>query len=260
MLKMKNILTAVCLLFSTVIFAQDRSLFTKHLFIKNGDTMPYRMLLPKNYDGLKSYPLIIVLHGSGERGNDNEAQLSHGTEAFLNGRARDSFPAVVIFPQCSKNGWWSNTKVTEQKGEERFEFYEGGDATKDMKLLMALVKSTIKNHHVNKQMVYAGGLSMGGMGTFELVRRMPKTFAAAFPICGGANPATAKKLKHTAWWVFHGGKDDVVLPKYSQQMVNALKAENAEVKFSLYPNDNHNSWDSAFGEKELLPWLMSHKK
>ena len=104
------------------------------------------------------------------------------------------------------------------------------------------------------------GLSMGGMGTFELVRRKPATFAAAVPICGGAHEATAKGLRKTAWWIFHGAKDDVVPPHYSKIMADALKKQKANVKFTLYPDANHNSWDPAFAEKDLLPWLFSHKR
>ena len=98
---------------------------------------------------------------------------------------------------------------------------------------------------------------MGGMGTFEIVRRNPKLFAAAFPICGGAHPAIASKLKKTKWWVFHGGKDDIVLPRYSEEMVKALEGVKATVKYTLYPNANHNSWDPAFAEPGLLSWLFS---
>lgn len=101
---------------------------------------------------------------------------------------------------------------------------------------------------------------MGGMGTFELVRRMPGIFAAAFPICGGANPATAIQLKSTSWWIFHGAKDNVVPPFHSENMVNALKKAGASVKFTLYPEANHNSWDSAFAEPGLFDWLFSQKK
>lgn len=101
---------------------------------------------------------------------------------------------------------------------------------------------------------------MGGMGVFELVKRMPKTFAAAFPICGGANPVTASRMKKTSWWIFHGAKDDVVPPHHSEDMVAALKKANAKVKFTLYPNANHNSWDSAFAEPELLSWLFTQYK
>ena len=101
---------------------------------------------------------------------------------------------------------------------------------------------------------------MGGMGTFEIVRRNPNLFAAAIPICGGANPATASKLKKTDWWVFHGAKDDVVPPHLSEDMVNALKKEKASVKFTVYPEANHNSWDSAFAEPDFLSWLFAQKK
>ena len=101
---------------------------------------------------------------------------------------------------------------------------------------------------------------MGGMGTFELVRRKPKLFAAAFPICGGGNISTAKKLKKTHWWIFHGSKDDVVPPELSKEMADGLKKVGADVKLTLYPDANHNSWDPAFAEKDLLPWLFSHKK
>ncbi|RYY00227.1 MAG: phospholipase, partial [Gammaproteobacteria bacterium] len=141
-----------------------------------------------------------------------------------------------------------------------FVFPVDGKPTIAMQLLMQLLKDLDRKYKLDDKRLYVGGLSMGGMGTFELVKRKPKMFAAAFPICGGANTATAKKLKRTSWWIFHGLKDDVVSPQFSQQMANAIKATGAEVKLTLYPNANHNSWDSAFAEKELLPWLFSHKK
>jgi predicted peptidase len=100
---------------------------------------------------------------------------------------------------------------------------------------------------------------MGGMGTFEVVNRNPNVFAAAFPLCGGANPATAKNIKNTAWWIFHGAKDDVVLPSHSQNMLTALQAEGASVGFTLYPHANHNCWDAAFAEPELLKWLFKQQ-
>ncbi len=100
---------------------------------------------------------------------------------------------------------------------------------------------------------------MGGMGTYELVRRMPKTFAAAFAICGGAHPGTAKHIRKTSWWLFHGLKDDVVLPIFTQQMEAALRKQRADVKATYYPNANHNSWDPAFSEPGLMQWLFSIK-
>jgi predicted peptidase len=243
-------------------FSQDKSMYQKHWFIRGGDTLPYRLLLPKNYDAAKEYPLILFLHGSGERGNDNEAQLVHGWKLFLQDSIREKYPAIVVFPQCAQNSYWSNIDfrydtITKKR---TFLFPTGGEPTTAMRLLIQLLDELEGNYKMDDDRMYVGGLSMGGMGTFELVRRKPKLFAAAFPICGGANPATAKKLKRPSWWIFHGLKDDVVPPELSQQMADAIKAKGADVKLTLYPNANHNSWDPAFAEKDLLPWLFSHKK
>ncbi|ANE49449.1 alpha/beta hydrolase-fold protein [Flavisolibacter tropicus] len=241
--------------------AQDFSLYQKKWFIANNDTLPYRILLPKDFQPTKKYPLVLVLHGSGERGSDNEKQLSHGANLFLNDTVRQDFPAIVVFPQCSENSYWSNVKITtDSAGKRTFNFQTDGEPTTAMHLLQRLVTSLTDNYPIDRKRMYVGGLSMGGMGTFELVRRNPKTYAAAFPICGGANPETANKLHKTAWWIFHGAKDDIVSPTFSEQMVDALKKHKAEVLFRLYPDANHNSWDSAFAEKDLLPWLFSHYK
>lgn len=244
-----------------IAMAQDLSLYQKKLYISGTDTMPYRLLLPDNYDATKKYPVIFFLHGSGERGNNNEAQLTHGAKLFLKEEVRKNFPAIIVFPQCAANSYWSNVEIkTDDRGKRTFEFQEEGEPTLAMKLVQELVGVIIKTYPVVKSQVYIGGLSMGGMGTFEIVRRNPKLFAAAFPICGGANPATAPKLKKVDWWIFHGAKDDVVPPYCSEKMVDALKYLKVSVKFTLYPNANHNSWDSAFAEPELLPWLFAQKK
>lgn len=247
-------------LFQTT-YAQDLSLYEKHLYLNKGDTLPYRILLPENYDASKKYPLILVLHGAGERGNDNEKQLVHGSRLFLRDSIRKNYPAVVVFPQCPANSYWSNVEITRnENGKRNFEFKRCGKPTVAMALAINLLHHLQQNYSLNKEQLYIGGLSMGGMGTFELVRRKPKTFAAAFPICGGANPKTARKLKNPSWWIFHGLKDDVVDPEFSKLMAAALKEKGADVKLTIYPEANHNSWDPAFAEKDLLPWLFSKRK
>ena len=258
---MKKIFALLLIIFSATLHAQNFSAYSKELFIQNNDTLPYRLLLPENYDASKKYPLIIFLHGSGERGNDNESQLSHGADLFLKDDIRKNYPAIIVFPQCPENSSWSNVSIkTDSSGKELFDFSPAGKPTTAMVLTEGMIKGLTQKYAVNKKQVYVGGLSMGGMGTFEIVRRNPKLFAAAFPMCGGANPSSAKKLKHTAWWIFHGAKDDVVNPAFSQQMADALTNIKADVKFTLYPNANHNCWDSAFAEPELLSWLFSHYK
>ena len=242
-------------------FTQDLALFEKHYFINNGDTLPYRLLLPENYDATKKYPLIIFLHGSGERGSDNELQLVHGAKLFLRDDVRKEYPAIVVFPQCALKSSWSNMMASMDKdGKRKFNFQEAGEPSTAMALLMELLKELPVSYGIKKKQVYAAGLSMGGMGTFELVRRNPKIFAAAIPICGGANTATARQLKKTNWWIFHGAKDNTVPPQLTQGMYEALLKQKAKVKLTIYPEANHNSWDSVFAEKDLLPWLFSQRR
>jgi predicted peptidase len=119
---------------------------------------------------------------------------------------------------------------------------------------MGCVAEFLQKPYVNKHRVYVGGLSMGGMGTFEIIGREPNVFAAAFAICGGDNTLNAKKYaKKVPLWIFHGGKDNVVSPDHSLVMVDAIKAAGGDPKFTLYPNDGHNCWDDAFAENDLLP-------
>jgi predicted peptidase len=261
----KLIITGIlglCLLFPFLSTAQNTSAFDRGTYINKTDTIPYRFLFPQNFDPTKKYALILVLHGAGERGNDNEAQLKYGTQLFLNDIIRAKYPAIVIFPQCSKNDWWSNTKVgTDSTGKYSFQFLEGGTPTPAMRGLLGLISEFLDKPYVDKHHVYVGGLSMGGMGTYEMLRRKPDVFAAAFAICGGDNSLNAKiYAKKVPLWIFHGAKDNVVSPDHSITMVNAIKAAGGDPKFTLYPNDGHNSWDDAFKEPGLIPWLFSHKK
>lgn len=242
--------------------AQVNSTFDRGSFINKTDTLPYRILFPKKFDPSKKYPLIIVLHGAGERGNDNEAQIKYGPKLFLNDTIRQNYPAIVVFPQCPKDGFWSNVKIEQNATTNKFvfNFQEGGEPTRAMTALLGLVDQMLDKPFVSKKQVYVGGLSMGGMGTFEILRRKPKIFAAAFAICGGDNTNNAEKYKKVPLWIFHGAKDSVVPFDHSQVMVDALKAAGADPKFTIYSNDDHNSWDDAFAEPQLIPWLFSHSK
>lgn len=240
--------------------AQDLSVYKKKVFVKNGDKMPYRMLFPKDYNPKEKYPLLFVLHGSGERGDDNESQLVHGSDLFLKEEVRNNHRAIVVFPQCAAGSSWTKVDVKGDIPNREFVFYEDSEPTKDMLLLEGLIKDIRKTYRIDKNRIYVGGLSMGGMGTFELVRRNPKLFAAAFPICGGANPKIAKKLSNLDWWVFHGEADNVVPEKLSAAMVKAMQDIGINVKYSVYPEVGHNSWDNAFSEPELVTWLFSKSR
>ena len=259
---MKTLLLAILvLLIEHGVTAQDKNLYEKHIFVYRGDTLLYRLLLPENYNPGKTYPMVLFLHGSGERGNDNEAQLTHGADLFLRDSVRKNYPAIIVFPQCAAQDSWANmSSKNDSSGKRIFQFKNNGKTTKSMWLVERLVRNIINLYPVTRKQLYVGGLSMGGMGTFEIVRRNPKLFVAAFPICGGADSSIAKKIKNVNWWIFHGAKDQTVDPMYSQIMARALQQEKASVMFTLYPEAEHNSWDNAFAEPGLLPWLFSNKK
>lgn len=257
-----SFLLAAALFLASALCAQDKSLYEKHWLIRGTDTLPYRLLLPKNYNAQKKYPLLLFLHGSGERGRDNEAQLVHGWKLFLQDSIRDRYPAIVVFPQCPASSFWSNVDISYDTVAKKriWNFPTNGAPSLGMQLLLELMKELPQQYKLDKKRIYVGGLSMGGMGTFELVRRMPKTFAAAWPICGGANPQTARQLKKPKWWIIHGLADDVVPPELSKNMADALVNAGATIRLNLYPGVNHNSWDKAFAEPDLMRWLFSNHK
>jgi predicted peptidase len=235
--------------------------YEKKEFVYNGNTLPYRILYPANYDKNKKYPLLLFLHGAGERGKDNEKQLVHGSKLFLKEENRKNFPAIVVFPQCPEESFWAVIKVDRTVTPAKFEF--DYTATPNWPLVAAneLVKKLSTDEAVDKKQVYITGLSMGGMGTFESVYRYPELYAAALPICGGGDVKNYdKRVAKIPFWVFHGAADAVVKPELSREMVDKLKSLKAEVKYSEYPGVNHNSWDNAFAEPEYLSWMLKHKK
>jgi len=240
-------------------FSQDLSLYEKkHFTSSDGFTLPYRILLPEDYKQGKEYPLILVLHGAGERGSDNEKQLVHGSKLFLDSLIRKKHKAIVVFPQCPENSYWSSV-VIDRTESLALDFDYSRPITPPLKASIELVNSLLKSERVDNRRVYITGLSMGGMGTFEAVHRYPDLFAAALPICGGGDTGRYKKVK-TPFWVFHGSDDAVVNVQYSKDMVEKLKDVGVKVKYTEYPGVNHNSWDNAFAEKDFLPWMMKRKK
>lgn len=254
---MKKIFTTNLLLLSVItLFAQ----FQPASFTINGNTLPYRIMFPENYDETKQYPLVLFLHGAGERGNDNEKQLTHGKQFLIDNFHRQN-PAIVIVPQCPATNYWSNVCRSEVNGKFEFIFGLYDTPTVAMQTLMDLVNYWVQSGYVNRSQVYVGGLSMGSMGTFELLWRMPQTFAAAFPICGGAD---VKKLhlfaKNTALWIFHGDADSVVPVQFSRTIYSELKKMGCDVRYTEYKDINHNSWDNVFQEKTLGSWLFHFKR
>ncbi|MFZ9687641.1 MAG: prolyl oligopeptidase family serine peptidase [Chitinophagaceae bacterium] len=248
------------LLISSSLNSQDKELFEKQLFISGEDTLPCRILTPINFDASKKYPLLIFLHGAGERGNDNKAQLTWGADLFLDSTNRIKFPAIVIFPQCPSNDKWSEYNKNSLKDSTGYEYSEVAAMRKSLKLVSDFIDTLLQSNQVDKKRVYIGGLSMGGFGTLELLWRRPQTFAAAFPICGATNPNKLKDYrKNLPIWIFHGDKDAVINVSNSRLIYGILKKTNPNAKYTEYAGVNHDSWKNAFAEPSLLSWLFAQK-
>ncbi|MBA3649153.1 MAG: dienelactone hydrolase family protein [Chitinophagales bacterium] len=230
---------------------------------QGNDTLRYRILYPQNYLPQKKYPLIIFLHGSGESGIDNENQLVHGGDLFLKKDVREKFPALILFPQCPPDSSWSyyETEIDTATHNEKLNFPYNDQPAYPERMLKRLIDSLIETGIADKERIYLGGLSLGGFGTYDLLIRYPKYFAAAFPIAGACNLSLmVKKGRHIPIWIFHGTRDDVVDPSFDRTLYMKLKKKNKELRYTEYPDANHNSWDSAFAEPELLPWLFAHHR
>jgi len=244
------------LTFSTFSFSQN-TLYQKKDFIFEGDTLKYRILFPENYDKDKKYPLVIFLHGAGERGNDNEKQLVHGSWLFTNAENRAKYPAIVIFPQCPENGYWAPVKDR----ANGFSYEPAKEPTKSLLLVKKLINQYSKNEPVDKRRIYILGLSMGGMGTYDMICRYPKTFAAAIPICGGVYTDRLKSVKKLPIRIYYGSADPVVSPQHSKNAYKTLKTFGSHnVEIFEYPGVGHDSWNNAFKEPDFLSWLFAQRR
>jgi predicted peptidase len=242
-------------------YAQELSLYQEKYFIRDGQSLPYRIMYPKDYDNTKPYPVLTFLHGSGENGGDNERQLVNGGSLFALDSVRNFFRAIVIFPQCPPDIMWTyftyRTDTTEPTGYV-FDFSFSSIATPPALLIKALLDSLVAGGTADQDRMYVGGLSMGGIGTYDFIQRYPGYFAAAFAICGGGDTRLAVNVaKKTSLWIFHGDKDELVDVKHSRLYHTALRRLGADVLYREYPGVRHNSYDYALKELNLLPWLLS---
>lgn len=221
--------------------------------------LPFRLIKPeiqpnstqvtKNNDK----QLLVFLHGSGERGSDNEAQLKHGRIFFE--RLAQENNTLVLVPQCPEKLSWHNGYSKTSKRGRTYSYPKKIKPNRVLDLLERLVDSVAQAENIAPSNLLIGGLSMGGMGTLELLRRRSQYYKRAFVICGGAHRKVARQIGDTPIWFFHGQEDEIVLPKYAQRLFRKLKRKGRETIFTLYPGVNHNSWDLAFKEQELIPWL-----
>jgi len=195
----------------------------------------YLLYLPSAYEKQdKNWPLMLFLHGAGERGTNIDLVKKHGPPKLI--AAGKHFPFIIVSPQCPRGQWWSVDDLD------------------------ALITEICERYRVDNNRIYVTGLSMGGYGTWSLAQKFPHRFAAIAPICGGGDPALASVIKDLPVWVFHGAKDKSVPIARSQEMVDALKKVDAKVKFTIYPEAEHDSWTITYSNPELYKWFLQHKR
>jgi predicted peptidase len=233
--------------------------------------MPYRLLKPKPYDAAKKYPLVVFLHGWGERGSDNRSQFSNWG-LFPNEAARRKYPCFVVLPQCPRNSFWfswAEDAAKRAEVEKNFPtsfwrvWAEGNQKERlagPNQVVLNIIAELVCDFSIDADRIYIGGISMGGIGTWDLITAKPDLFAAAFPICGGGDPAKADRLVSLPIWAFHGAADDVVLPDRSRVMIAAIKKAGGHPRYTEYPGVKHESWLNAYQEPDLLPWLFAQKR
>jgi predicted peptidase len=201
--------------------------------------LDYLLALPEGYsDDGAPWPLVLFLHGAGERGSDLEKVKTHGPPKLV--EAGQKIPAIVASPQCPQNSWWTN----------------------HLDALVALLDDLVARLNVDPERVYLTGISMGGYGTWALAALEPERFAAAAPICGGGSGvATAVRVSDLPIWAFHGEADPVVPVDESRRLVDAIQRRGGtRVKLTTYPGVGHDSWTQTYEDPAFWEWLFAQHR
>jgi predicted peptidase len=239
--------------------AKKGGAFEKRTFTgASGKELRYRLLKPKDYDpaGTTAYPLVIFLHGAGERGNDNELQLAEGVKEFAKPETRKKHPCFLIAPQCPEKQSWSKI----EKPDGHLTLMKTKQPTEATGLTLEVMDALSKEFRIDSKRLYITGLSMGGFGTWDLLVRYPDRFAAAIPICGGGIEDTAASFAKLPIWVFHGAVDPEVEVELSRHMVDALHKAGGKPGYTEFPDVGHECWELAYHNPDVLDWLFAQKK
>lgn len=221
---------------------------------KKNSSLPYRLLVPKNYDRSRQYPLILFLHGSDERGTDNRRQLFVGLHIFADEKKMDQFPCFIIAPQCPLEMKWVEVNW---KADTHLMPRTPSPA---MALSLGLVQELQKEFSIDPNRLYVVGYSMGGYGAWDAIQRCPDLFAAAVPVCGGGDETNASRITRIPIWAFHGALDQIVKVARSRNMINAIVMAGGTPRYTEYPTINHFSWGYVYGDLEMFQWLFNQKK
>ena len=266
LLSSKVCLLLVVLLAQTTLLAQgnkkhaaptfpDIALFEAKMHIEDADTLPFRLYRSVMAESVTDpVPLVVFLHGAGERGNDNKEQLRHCIRFFLDDTVTENYPFLLMVPQCPNEKRWVNTdwRLPEHQME--------AEPTSQLRGVMNVIDSLSSNGVIDSTRIYICGISMGGFGVWDALQRYPGTFAAGIAVCGGGDPAYADRMKDTPVYIFHGQTDKLVKFSRSAQMYDALRTVgNTKAVFISYPKLGHLCWDEAFSTPGLFYWLFSKR-
>ncbi len=231
-----------------------RDRFEPRVFGDGTSELPYRLLVPRDYDSRERYPLVLFLHGAGQRGNDNVRQLEHGVLGFATNVRMARHPAFVVAPQCPAGLQWVDTPWSAPSHTMPPE------PSEPLRLVVELLGALREEFSIDPERVYVTGLSMGGFGTWDLLQRHPERFAAGVPICGGGDPAHAETLAHVPLWAFHGDRDTIVRVERTREMIDAIENAGGEPRYTELPGVGHGSWDAAYTDDALYTWLFSQTR
>lgn len=221
----------------------------------NGVAVPYRELMPTDASEDNKYPLVLFMHGAGERGDDNLAQLRHGAGMFTSPQNMEQYPAIVLFPQCSADKYWIWDKP------ERPAWGTPQPLSSSIEAVMELLDGYLASGKVDLSRVYVMGISMGGMATFDIITRYPGIFAAAIPICGAVDTTRfSEDNNDVKVRIYHGDMDDVVPPVNSRNAYYAMKKVGYEVSLREFCGVGHDSWNPAFNTPGFLEWLFNQHR
>lgn len=223
---------------------------------KDGLKLNYRLMIPEGYtdSGTEQYPLVLFLHGAGERGDDNLKTLIHGTRDFASETNRKKYPCFVLVPQCPNDKRWVEVDWSADTHKQP------ADESVSLALTREVMASLQKQFRIDAKRLYVTGLSMGGYGTWDMVTRTPNVFAAAIPVCGGGDETVAGRIVTVPVWAFHGDKDTAVKPERSRRMIAAIEQAGGKPKYTEYPGVGHNSWAQTYANPDVIAWLFAQKR
>ena len=219
-----------------------------------GGTLPYRLLRPDGYDPARAYPLVLFLHGAGERGSNNLAQLKHGLRRFASADLQARHPTFVMAPQVPLNQKWSNTDWSAPQSRLP------DQPSDSLQRALDAVAALQREFHLDADRIYLTGISMGGYGTWDAICRYPGAFAAAVPVCGGGDETLADRIKDLPIWCFHGDQDNAVPVGRSRRMIEAIRKAGGTPRYTEYPGVGHNAWDPAYDDPALYDWLFAQRR